>query len=340
MSTNVEPYENAASEASRASEQLGAGARFPVRVQRREWIAEGIVRLDLLPESGEPACEFAPGAHVDLHLPNSLVRSYSLLDDPARTRCYQVAVADVQNSRGGSSFICYHLAAGDRLTISAPRNNFPLVRDARSLAFIAGGIGITPILSMVRHLGPSAGNWKLLYCTRSRSRAAFLDELNGMAIDASLHTHFDDEVVEVFADIDAFVGSAPADTHFYCCGPKPMLDAFGRATSRISPDRVHIERFNSDEPPSLEGGFQVELQQSGLTVFVEPGKSVLNALLDAGVDVPFSCMEGTCGTCETRVLSGTPDHRDGFLTEDERATNQTMMICCSGSKSSLLTLDL
>jgi tetrachlorobenzoquinone reductase len=195
---------------------------------------------------------------------------------------------------------------------------------------------------MIRRLSALRRTWDLYYAARTRAAAAFVDELKalGRVTPANLHLHFDQELSGKMLDLAGIIGNAPTDAHLYCCGPAPMLEAFETAAADRAPEQVHIEYFKAKEKPAAEGGFQVKLARSNRTIMVEPGKTILNALLDAGIAANFSCTEGVCGTCETRVIEGMPDHRDLFLGKDEKAANNTMMICCSGSKSSVLVLDL
>lgn len=313
-----------------------------MRVENRREIAEGIVLLELVSESGANLPAFTAGSHIDLHLPGGMVRSYSLADAASGRERYVIAVGRDAASRGGSIYVHDRLRTGDRIDISLPRNNFALAGAAAPSVLIAGGIGITPIHAMAQTLAAARQPWMLYYSVRSRARGAFLEELAALSRTggAEMTLHVDEEAAGRFLDIGAIVAAAPPEAHFYCCGPQPMLDAFERAVAGIPPERVHLERFSASQEAALDGGFTVELASTGETFLIEPGRSILDTLLDNGIDVPFSCSEGTCGTCETRVIEGVPDHRDAFLTHQERAANKTMMICCSGAKSSRLKLGL
>ena len=232
--------------------------------------------------------------------------------------------------------------AGDRLRVGTPRNNFSLDESAESSLFIAGGIGVTPVLSMIRRLEALGRKWVLHYATRERKRTAFLQELIDLSRSetGNLHLHFDDERPGRFLDLGAIVARASADSHLYCCGPAPMLQAFEAATSDRCRDRIHVEYFSPKSPPATSGGFELVLLRSGRALYVSAGTTILDTLLAENVDVAYSCKEGTCGTCETRVLEGVPDHRDVVLSDAERRSNSIMMICCSGAKSPRLVLDL
>lgn len=313
-----------------------------VRVKRISYEAEGINSYEFVALGDSDLTHFTAGSHIDLHLSNGLIRSYSLMNDQHEQNRYVVAVNKDAASRGGSSFIHETLRAGDVVSISQPKNNFLLRENASHSVLIAGGIGVTPLLSMIRRLDALGRSWELYYAARTRAAAAFLDELNtfGSAGPAKLHLHFDQELSGRMLDLSAIVKSAPADAHLYCCGPVAMLEAFEAATGQRSADHVHVEYFQAKDAPAVEGGFEVRLTRSNRTILVETGKTILDALLDAGISVNYACTEGVCGTCETRVLEGIPDHRDQFLSNEERAGNKTIMICCSGAKSRALVLDL
>lgn len=292
---------------------------------------------DLAPVDGTPPPETTPGAHVDLHLPNGLVRQYSLVSARKGLGHYTLGIKRDPASRGGSAYVHDHLRAGDILRVGQPRNNFPLcVTDATSI-FIAGGIGITPLWSMIEALEDLGRDWRLFYSCRSRAEALFLDRLRD---DPRVVLNFDDENGGRFLDLPAIVASAPDGAHFYCCGPAPMLKALEAATAGLPADRVHVEYFTATQEAATAGGFRVVLARSGVEFDVAPGQTILQCLREHGLDVATSCEQGVCGLCETAVLEGEPDHRDEVLTEEERAAGDRMMICCSGCKGSRLVLDI
>ncbi|WP_342710690.1 PDR/VanB family oxidoreductase [Bradyrhizobium sp. B124] len=313
-----------------------------VLVKRIGYEAERINSYELIARTGGELTPFTAGSHIDLHLPNGMIRSYSLVNDQRERHRYVIAVNKDAESRGGSSFVHDSVKVGDIMTISGPRNNFVLHEEAEHSVLVAGGIGITPLLSMIRRLEALGRRWELFYAARTRAAAAFLDELGPFRSDfrSRIHVDFDDERSGRLFDLPAIVGTAPARAHLYCCGPVPMLAAFEAATADRPSDRVHVEYFQAREAPSTEGGFDVKLARSNRTIAVEPGKTILDALLAAGITANYACSEGVCGTCETRVLEGTPDHRDQFLSKEEQAANKSVMICCSGAKSRTLVLDL
>jgi tetrachlorobenzoquinone reductase len=314
-----------------------------VRVEAIRRESDVVKSLCFRPADDTPVPSFEAGAHVDLHLKNGLVRSYSLVN--AGSDCYQVAVALDPNSRGGSRHIHEELEVGDVLSVSDPHNNFPLAPASISGApsiLIAGGIGITPIYAMIKALRAKQRPWILHYFGRSRSLLAFTDELGemGRAQPGAVNISCDDERNGALPDIKTIVEHAPRDAHLYCCGPVPMLSAFSSLTGKWSRDQIHIEYFSAPEGPDTAGGFDVVLARTNRVVKIPRGKTILDALLDEGIDVPCSCMEGHCGTCETKVISGVPNHRDVFLSKDEQARNDRIMICVSGSRGDQLVLDL
>jgi len=286
---------------------------------------------------------YKPGAHIDLHLPNGLLRQFSLVR-PAdgNPDSYVVGVKRDENSRGGSRYIIEQMKVGDEIKISAPRNNFPLVEDAEHVVLFAGGIGITPIWCMAQQLNALGRSWKIYYACRSRPDMAFLDILEKLEPNLR-HLHFDDESGGVL-DLAKAVAEIPANAHLYCCGPNPMLKAFEAATAGRPRNLVHVEYFTPKEEAAGQenklGGFWVELARSGEEYFIPEGQKVLEVLFQAGVDVDYSCELGICGACETKVISGIPIHHDSVLSEEEQASNEKVMICCCGCATERLVLDM
>lgn len=317
-----------------------ADKTIEVLVKSITYEADCVISLDLRPVAAGALPAFTAGAHIELQLRNGLLRSFSLANPQHERHRYCVAVQKEAAGRGGSRFIHDTVRAGDILMVKPPRNNFALVEAAECSVLIAGGIGITPIWCMVQQLVASGRPWQLFYAVRSRRRAAFLDEIQALDLARNVHLHFDDENEGAFINIDAVVQDAAPGTHFYCCGPLPMLAAFERATSGLPAQTVHVEYFAAKQPVEASGGFDVILARSGRSVFVPEHSTILDALVAAGIAVEHSCLEGVCGTCETKVLEGVPEHRDMVLSAQERASNRTMMICCSGSKTGRLVLDL
>ncbi|MDL5156135.1 PDR/VanB family oxidoreductase [Actinomycetospora termitidis] len=314
-------------------------------VRSRTDLADGICLLELAAADGAALPGFGAGDHIDLELGPNLVRSYSLCDTPTGApSAYRVAIALDPASRGGSRRV-HELAERDRVDIRAPVGHFPLVEEAAHTVLVAGGIGVTPIVSMARRLTELGASWGLHYAVRTRSVAAFVPELEHLAETAGAHfaLHVDDEMPDDdrVLPLRPLVDGAPSGAHFYCCGPGPMLDAFLAATADVAPERVHVERFRAEpvEPDAEDGGFEVELARSGSTFEIGPEDTVLDVLLDNDVDVDFSCMEGICGSCRVQVLDGAPDHRDTTLNATEREAG-VMLVCCSRAKGRRLVLDL
>lgn len=317
-------------------------ATLDVRVTAKAEVAKGIAFLELQAADRSALPAFEAGAHVDLHLANGMVRSYSLVNLPEEGGRYLIAVNRDRASRGGSAFIHDRVRQGDLLKISHPRNNFPLAEEASHSVFIAGGIGITPIWCMIQRLRALGRSWELHYSARSRESAAFLGELEGLLRReaARIFLNFDDESGGELLDLGALVSASASGAHLYCCGPVPMLESFQRASVKRPAPEVHVEYFHAKAPPAVNGDFTIVLARSGASLLVQSGGTILDTLLANGYDVPHSCRDGICGTCETTVLEGMPDHRDLVLSEKSREANRTMMICCSGSKTARLVLDL
>jgi ferredoxin-NADP reductase len=299
-------------------------------------VADGVVSLLLEHPEGEELPAWTPGAHVDLLLSPELVRQYSLCGAPADRGRFRVGVLLDESGRGGSRYVHERLRPGARLPVRGPRNHFPLVAADRYL-FVAGGIGVTPILPMVAEAEASGADWSLHYGGRRRASMAFLDEL----------APYGDKVVlrpeDEFGLLDlAAILEPRADTAVYACGPEGLLQAVEQRCAGWPPGSLHVERFAAK--PVADGAattsFEVVCQRTGITVTVPEDRSILDVVLDAGVNALSSCQEGVCGTCETPVVEGSPDHRDSLLTDEEKAEGDYMMICVSRSLSARLVLDL
>jgi ferredoxin-NADP reductase len=316
-------------------------APVKVRVSAVSRETDDISLLELRPVDGDLP-PFSAGSHIDLHLSNGLVRSYSLTNPAGERHRYVIGVKKEPLGRGGSRFIHEQLHAGDETIVSPPRNTFTLCEDAPSSVLIAGGIGITPLISMAQRLEDLGKPWQLHYAARSQCSAGFVSRLGefGSRVRFYFPTEVECEPRAARIDIDSIVADAAPETHIYCCGPERMLTAFKTATAERAAARTHIEHFANAQGVDKAGEFEVVLAKSGRTIAVPSGKSILDALLELGIDAPYSCMEGVCSSCETRVLSGIPDHRDLILTSEEHAANDRMMICCSRSKSGTLVLEL
>jgi ferredoxin-NADP reductase len=309
-----------------------------LRVDRRTAGAEGIVVLDLRRPDGSELPSWSAGAHIDLRLPGGLTRQYSLCGDPADRTVWRIAVLREPESRGGSAHLHDAVVEGAAVEARGPRNHFPLVPSLRYL-FIAGGIGITPLLPMIDAAEAAGASWELHYGGRSRRSMAFLESLEE-ATGRQVTLHPQDEVGLI--DLARLLGEPLPGTLVYCCGPEPLLVAVEQHCAGWPEGTLHLERFAPKDvgEPVLTGAFEVELTVSGLSLAVPPEKSVLQVVEEAGVSVLSSCTEGTCGTCETTVLSGEVDHRDSLLTPAEQAANDTMFICVSRAACPKLVLEL
>ncbi|MFC9556175.1 PDR/VanB family oxidoreductase [Rhodococcus sp. NPDC056960] len=312
--------------------------RRQMQVAGKDALADGVVRLTLVDESGAAAPDWTPGSHIDLILDDTTTRQYSLCGDLGDTSSLTVAVLREADGRGGSIRVHDKLETGDLVAVGGPRNHFALV-DADSYLFVAGGIGITPLLPMTREVEAKGTPWRLLYGGRTRASMAFADEL-ATAHPDRVRIRPQDEYGHL--DLAAALDEVEPGTVVYCCGPEPLLQAIESACRERPHVTLHVERFAPKEVPAGvdDDAFEVELGRSGRTVQVAADETILDAVLREGVDADFSCREGTCGTCEVAVLCGIPDHRDSVLSEDEQAENDAMMICVSRSCTPKLTLDL
>lgn len=303
-------------------------------VERRESVADDVLALTLRHPLGEALPAWEPGAHVDLLLGPGRERQFSLCGDPADRTAWRLAVLREPDGRGGSAYVHGELRQGDKVRVRGPRNHFALRPAARYL-FVAGGIGITPILPMLAAAETAGAEWSLLYGGRTRGSMAFTGELLRRYGDRVTLAPQDEVGL---LDLATALDGLAEGTLVYCCGPGALLDA---VESRCPAGVLHLERFQPvQRPGGPDGEFEVELRRSGRTVTVPAGTSVLDAVRGAGVEVLYSCTEGTCGTCETDVLEGAPEHRDSVLTEEERAAGETMMICVSRCRGERLVLDL
>jgi vanillate monooxygenase ferredoxin subunit len=319
---------------------------FEVLVARKAMAALDIVELDLLPLNGSALPAFSAGAHIDVEVRPGLLRQYSLFNHPAETHRYQIGVLRDPHSRGGSIAVHEEIREGQRIRIGAPRNRFTLVPAQRSL-LIAGGIGITPLLCMAEQLSREGAAFEMHYCTRSPERTAFAGRIAASAFADHVTVHHDDGPAEQRLDLQLALPLPHDETHLYVCGPRGFIDWVCRTASEAgwAPAQIHFEHFAGQEPggdeeSAFDASFEVKLASSGQTILVPPGRSVTDALHAHGIDVPISCEQGVCGTCLTRVIAGEPDHRDRYLTDEERCRNDQFLPCCSRSRSALLVLDL
>lgn len=314
-----------------------------VEVVRKWDEAHGICGFELRRPDRTPLPGFSAGAHIDVHLPGGFVRQYSLCGSPACRDRYEIAVLRDGQGRGGSMAIHDEVRQGDLIRIGAPRNQFPLDEEADRHLLLAGGIGVTPILSMAEHLSGAGNAFEMHYCTRSSERTAFVERLEGCAYRDRLQFHFDDADPDQAFDLAAVIAGAPAQTHLYVCGPRGFMEAVLAEARAQGWDerRLHYEFFSgTPRDAAADTPFTVRIASSGASVDVPPGCTVVEALARHGVEVLTSCEQGICGTCRTRVLQGQPDHRDTYLTDDEKAAGEYFMPCCSRAQSRILVLDL
>ena len=317
-------------------------AEMTVQVVRKQQEAEGIASFELARTDGAPLPAFSAGSHVDVHLPGGLVRQYSLCNDAGERHRYRIAVLRDAASRGGSTGMHDQLHEGDVLTISEPRNHFPLVHAQRSLLF-AGGIGITPLLCMAQRLAAIDADFELHYCTRSLARTAFQEEIAASRFAGRVHLHLDDGDAPQKLDLPSLIASPDAGTHLYVCGPAGFIDhVVGTARGFGWPgEQVHLEYFGAaPQPAQADAAFDIKVASSGQQFTVAAGQTVVQALQQHGIEVLTSCEQGVCGTCITRVLEGECDHRDLYFTDEEKARHDQFTPCCSRARSPLLVLDL
>ena len=318
---------------------MTADQRLKLRVSAVRCEARDVLLIELRDPAGAQLPPFTAGAHLEITLAPQLVRHYSLCSDPAERDRYWLGIGLARDSRGGSKRIHDTVRVGSSLTVGLPRNNFPLDGSNDLAVFIAGGIGITPVMAMIRACAASGRPWRLYYCTRNRQRTAFYEDLRALPPER-IHFHFDDEQPALF-DAAARLAEVPAAGHIYCCGPAPLMNAVQAATAGRDPERVHFEWFTAAEVDnSADQPFEILLRNRGKRLNVPAGRSILEVLEDAGEGVPYSCREGLCATCRTPVLAGIPDHRDSVLSAAERAANDQVLICVSRAKTAVLELDL
>lgn len=322
--------------------QVTSTKSIAVQVRRKRQEALDIASFELVRPDGTALPGFSAGAHIDVMLPGGVVRQYSLCNEDGDPRHYRIAVLRDPKSRGGSVAM-HDRVEGETLTISKPRNHFPLVHARRTLLF-AGGIGITPLLCMAQRLSATHADFELHYCTRSAERTAFLDEIRGSSFAAKVHLHFDDGPPVQRLEAARALGAPAADVHAYVCGPAGFIDHVlaSAVQGGWRQEQLHREYFGNVPATSVVpgGAFQVRIASSGLTCDVPEDRSVVEVLRAQGIDIPTSCEQGVCGTCITRVLQGECDHRDLYFTEEEHTRHDQFTPCCSRAKSALLVLDL
>ncbi|MDO9435690.1 PDR/VanB family oxidoreductase [Hydrogenophaga sp.] len=312
-----------------------------VRVAARQLVAEDIAAYEFAPVDGAELPAFEAGAHIDVHVPGGPVRQYSLFQLPDGSQRYRIGVLRDPQSRGGSVRLIDTVKEGDVLSVSAPRNHFALHAGPAHAVLFAGGIGITPILCMAEQLSREGRSFELHYCGRTPARMAFLDRLHGASFAERVQVHADDGAPEQRLDARASIGAPAADRHLYVCGPTGFMDHVLATARELGWTEAQLHREYFAAAPidhSADGPFEIELKHSGRCITVKADQSAAQALIDAGVPLSLSCEAGVCGTCQTRVLEGEPDHRDLYLTDDEK--REHFMPCCSRSCTPRLVLDL
>jgi phthalate 4,5-dioxygenase reductase subunit len=308
-----------------------------LRVTRNDAIADGINLLEFRDAGGSELPQFSAGAHIAIHVPNGMLRKYSLCNDPAERDRYQVAVKREVNGRGGSCSLIDDVKAGDELTVVAPVNDFGLPPRAQDFLFIAGGIGVTPMMAMIRQVIAEGKRFRLFYCTRSPETTAFLEELSAPQFKDMVMIHYDQGDPSRSLDLRPILAERKNREHLYCCGPRPLMEAVRAMTDHWSPTAVHFEAFSEAETHKPDDKpFKVRLARSGTVLDVSTSTTILEVLREHGLEVPSSCETGTCGTCRTKLLAGEADHRDLVLAEHER--KDTIMICVSRARGDEITI--
>lgn len=309
-----------------------------LRVTRNDRIADDIHMFEFRDPSGSQLPQFTAGAHIGVQAPNGLLRKYSLCNDPAERNRYMVAVKREANGRGGSIDLIDHVKAGDQIKVAPPVNDFGLPQRAQDLLFIAGGIGITPIMAMIKEARAQGKRFRLYYLSRSPETTAFIDELSAPELKDNVVIHYDGGDPANSLDLKPVLAERKNREHLYCCGPRPLMEAVRRLTNHWSSAAVHFEAFSDAETHKpTDKPFKVKLARSGEVLDVPTDKTILEVLRGHGLDVPSSCETGTCGTCKTKLVAGQADHRDLYLPDHERAGN--IMICVSRAASDEITID-
>lgn len=322
----------------------GGSTKLKLKVQAVRCLTERIIGIDLVAQDGATLPPFTAGAHLDVHLPGGLIRQYSLYNNPRETHRYRIAVLREPNSRGGSEAFHTRVRAGDLLTVSRPRNNFGLVAGATRHVFLAGGIGITPLLAMVATVHAQGEPFHLYYCTRNAGCTAFFDELRPWIEQGCVTVHHDDGDPQRGLDLAHVLRDYLPGTHLYACGPGGFLDAIDRAAGHWPAAARHSERFSAPAhakaSPAPDSPFEVRLAGRDCSFTVPAGQTIVAVLQQHGVEVDVSCCEGYCGTCMTRYLDGEPIHRDSVLDAEDRA--EFVMVCCARAhaRGGPLVLDL
>ncbi|RJF96569.1 oxidoreductase [Noviherbaspirillum cavernae] len=313
-----------------------------VKVVRKVKEAEDVFCYELARIDGAPLPPFSAGAHIDVHIGAKLTRQYSLCNDPTENQRYQIGVLRDPRSRGGSVAMHDKVHVGDTLKISPPKNHFPLAQADKTLLF-AGGIGVTPILCMAERLARINADFEMHYCTRARERTAFLDRIKATSFASRVHFHFDDGPPDQKLILEEVLAKPNDGKHLYVCGPAGFIEHVVSTAKRLdwAGEHVHLEHFGAVAVESTgDSEFEVQIASTGKCYVIPAGRTVVEALGEQGIEIPVSCEQGICGTCITRVLGGTPDHRDTYFSDAERDRNDQFTPCCSRAKMDRLVLDI
>ena len=314
-----------------------------LRITRKKLEALDICSFDLVDPQGSALPPFSAGSHIDVHVDEQTMRQYSLCNDVAENQRYHIAVLRDPAGRGGSRAVHDAVREGDLLRVSAPKNHFPMVHDARESLLLAGGIGITPLLCMAQRLAVAGSAFAMHYCTRSEERTAFVERILHSAFSDQVTFHFDHSGESQKLDIQAQLSQPRAGAHIYVCGPTRFMDAvLGTARANgWAEHQLRYEFFGAQVMKSEDDeAFEVKLASSGKVITIPKDQTIVQALAGTGIEIPMSCEQGVCDICLTRVLEGEPDHKDSFLTPEEQAKNDQFTPCCSRAKSKRLVLDL
>jgi vanillate O-demethylase ferredoxin subunit len=318
-------------------------ATMSVRVNRIKHEAVNIKSFELVDPDGGRLPDFAPGSHIDVHVMPDIIRQYSLCNGPGDRNTYQIAVKKEETSRGGSSGMHEHVKEGDLITISQPRNNFPIAWAAKHHLLLAGGIGVTPLLGMARHLGAAGASFTLHYFARSEVYIGFREVLSSPGFAQHIVFHYGFGPDEMQSYLHDLLHDRPEEAHLYMCGPRPFMNVVASAAAPAwAPDAIHLEYFSAAPglPAEAQRSFRVKLARSGHTYTIPADKTIVQVLVEHGIHIDVSCQQGVCGTCLTKVVEGTPDHRDEILGDAARQACNIMAPCVSRAVSDTLVLDL
>lgn len=329
-----------------AKDAVATQEKLKLCVRSIKYEAQDILSFELVAPHGRRLPPFTAGAHLDVHLPSRTIRQYSLCNSPSERNRYIIAVLREEAGRGGSVYMHDKVRPGMQLTVSCPRNNFNLAQDARYHLLIAGGIGITPFISMIAQLEASHADFHLVYCTRSAEKTPFIERIQSLQKEGRATIYHDGGDPSKGADLKSLVSTWDFGTHIYYCGPPGLMTALDQACASLPQTHVHYERFVATQSALTAGSddesrktsFEIKLSSTGDVYTVQPEQSIVDVLRANGIDVDTSCEEGYCGTCMTRYLSGSPIHHDSVLDDEDR--DQYVMICCARSNGSCLELDL